>query len=51
MGWVLDTDWTGELAGGVRVYTLTGYRVAFALATGTAVVALGCTLWLHRYSE
>jgi sugar phosphate permease len=48
MGAVLDAYWTGELAGGVRVYTITGYRVAFALATLAAAVALACTLWLYR---
>jgi sugar phosphate permease len=47
MGWVLDSYWTGELSGGARVYTTTGYRVAFALATGAAVVAALCGLWLH----
>lgn len=51
MGWVLDAYWTGELAGGVRVYTVTGYRVAFALATVAAAVAFGCTLWLSRFSD
>jgi len=51
MGLVLDAYWTGELAGGVRVYTITGYRVAFALATLAGVVALGCTLWLAREDE
>lgn len=50
MGAVLDAYWTGELSGGVRVYTITGYRVAFALATLAAVVALTCTLWLHWHN-
>lgn len=47
MGWVLDAYWTGELVGGARVYTLTGYRVAFGLAAGAGVIALGCAVWLH----
>lgn len=46
MGWVLDTYWTGEYVGGVRVYTVTGYRVAFVLAAITGVVAVGCAAWL-----
>lgn len=48
MGWVLDTYWTGELVGGVRVYTEFGYRIAFGVATGCGLVALGCAIWLHR---
>lgn len=47
MGWVLDTYWTGELVDGVRVYTQTGYRIAFGIAAGCGLVALCCTVWLH----
>jgi MFS family permease len=49
MGRALDAYWTGELVGGVRVYTVTGYRVAFTIATVAGVVAAGCALWLHRH--
>jgi len=48
LGWVLDAYWTGELIGGVRVYSLTGYRVAFGLATLAGGVSLVCAVWLHR---
>lgn len=48
MGWALDTYWTGELVGGVRVYTQFGYQLAFAIATLASVVALGCTIWIYR---
>ncbi len=48
MGWVLDAYWTGELVGGVRIYTETGYRIAFGVAAGCALIALFCTIWLHR---
>lgn len=48
MGIALDTFWTGTVVDGVRVYSLTGYRVAFAIAAGAGVVALICALWLHR---
>jgi MFS family permease len=54
MGAVLDAYWTGEEVAGARVYTPEGYRVAFSLALGAAVVALGCAVWLHlrtHYSE
>jgi sugar phosphate permease len=48
MGAVLDAYWTGEIINGARVYTVTGYRVAFGIATGAAVGAVGAALWLHR---
>ncbi len=48
MGWLLDVYWTGELLGGVRVYTVTGYRVAFAIGTAAGIVSIGCAIWLHR---
>lgn len=48
MGWALDAYWTGELVDGARVYTATGYRVAFAIATTCGLVALVCAVWLHR---
>lgn len=51
MGLILDSHWTGELSGGARVYTTTGYRVAFGLAALAAAVALGCALWLHRSDD
>ncbi|ELY92929.1 major facilitator superfamily protein [Natrialba hulunbeirensis JCM 10989] len=54
MGWILDAYWTGELVGGVRVYTETGYQIAFVIATGAALVALLCSVWLYyheRHSE
>ena len=47
MGWALDEYWTGELVGGVRVYSVTGYRIAFAIAAVAGVVAVACALWLH----
>ncbi len=51
MGWALDVYWTGEYIDGVRVYTMTGYRVAFGIGAGAGLVAIGCALWLHRQSE
>ncbi|MFA9516505.1 MFS transporter [Halopenitus sp. H-Gu1] len=48
MGWVLDVYWTGELLDGVRVYTETGYRVAFAIGTLAGVIAFVCAIWIHR---
>lgn len=51
MGWVLDVYWTGEYVDGVRVYTTTGYRVAFGIGAATGLVAIGCALWLHRRAD
>ncbi|MFB6102511.1 MAG: MFS transporter [Haloplanus sp.] len=48
MGAALDAYWTGKVIGGARVYTVAGYRVAFGIATGAAIVATGAALWLHR---
>jgi sugar phosphate permease len=48
MGRALDAYWTGEVVGGARVYTATGYRLAFAIAALCGLVAVGCALWLHR---
>ena len=47
MGAALDTFWTGEVVAGARVYTVLGYRVAFAIAAAAGLVALVCSGWLH----
>lgn len=51
MGGILDAYWTGETVAGARVYTLTGYRVAFALAAAVLGVAVVGSLWLHYRIE
>jgi sugar phosphate permease len=51
LGAVLDAYWTGEVIGGARVYTVPGYRVAFAIATATGVLATGAIVWLHRREQ
>ena len=48
MGYALDAYWTGEVVAGARVYTPTGYRVAFGIATAAGVVAVVCAYLLHR---
>lgn len=48
MGWALDVYWTGDYIDGVRVYTTTGYRVAFGIGAAAGVLAIGCAIWLHR---
>lgn len=46
MGFALDAFWTGEMVAGARVYTQTGYRVAFGIVTVMAAVTIGCALWM-----
>jgi sugar phosphate permease len=48
MGGALDIYWTGEIINGARVYTVTGYRVAFGIAVASGLVATACAYWLHR---
>jgi nitrate/nitrite transporter NarK len=38
IGWLLDKQWSGNLAGGTRVYGLAAYHVAFGLILGWAAV-------------
>ncbi|THE62771.1 MFS transporter [Salinadaptatus halalkaliphilus] len=48
MGWALDAYWTGEFHDGARVYTETGYRLAFAIGAIAGLVAVCCAVWIHR---
>ncbi|WP_411964675.1 MFS transporter [Haloferax sp. YSMS24] len=48
MGYALDAYWTGEVVAGARVYTPSGYRVAFGIATAAGIVAVVCAYLLHR---
>ena len=47
MGRALDEYWTGELVGGVRVYTVSGYQMAFVLATIAGLISFVCAVWIH----
>ena len=49
MGYILDEYWTGEIVRGARVYTQTGYRVAFGLAALAAATTILGGLWLHYH--
>ncbi|WP_435074516.1 MFS transporter [Halorubrum sp. HHNYT27] len=48
MGVVLDVFWTGKIVDGTPVYSFTGYRIAFGIATVAGFGALACALWIHR---
>jgi MFS family permease len=50
MGAVLDAYWTGESVAGARIYTATGYRVAFGIATLSGLLSLAALTWFYlRY--
>jgi nitrate/nitrite transporter NarK len=40
VGWMLDLNWRGELAGGVRVYDFAAYRAGFSLMLAWLAAAL-----------
>lgn len=48
LGAVLDAYWTGQTVNGTRVYTATGYRVAFGVSVAAGVLSIACALALHR---
>ena len=50
MGALLEEYATERTIGGATVYSVTGYRVAFGLATAVLFVAAGCALALHYTS-
>ena len=48
LGWLLDLAWTGEMAGGARVYTPAAYSTAFSVLVAGAVVGIACTLLMRE---
>jgi MFS family permease len=48
LGAALDAYWTGDTVNGTRVYTLFGYRIAFAIAAVAGLISVGCAVALHR---
>ncbi|WP_435146924.1 MFS transporter [Halobaculum sp. P14] len=47
LGAALDAYWTGKVVDGARIYSVTGYRVAFGIVTAGGVLAVACALALH----
>lgn len=47
MGASLDAFWTGQVVDGTRVYTVFGYRVAFAIATASTLLGVCCIAWIY----
>ncbi len=48
IGWILDSYWTGNLVGGVRIYTITGYKIAFGLATIAGFIIVLCGILIYK---
>ncbi len=48
LGWLLDLAWTGEMAGGARVYTVAAYSTAFSVLVAGAVVGIACVLLMRE---
>jgi MFS family permease len=48
LGWLLDLAWTGEVAGGARVYGVAAYSTAFSVLVAGAVVGIACTLLMRE---
>lgn len=48
LGGLLDLAWTGEMAGGVRVYTVAAYSTAFSVLVAGAVMGIACILLMRE---
>ena len=48
LGWLLDLAWTGEMADGVRVYSIAAYGTAFSVLVAAAVVGIACILLMRE---
>ncbi len=48
IGFLLDLQWTGEMAAGVRVYTAEAYRTAFGALTVAGGMGLAATLLMKE---
>lgn len=48
IGWLLDLNWSGELADGVRIYDAGAYATGFTTLVGANVLALVCGFGLRE---
>ena len=48
LGGLLDLAWTGEMAGGVRVYTVAAYSTAFSVLVAGAIMGIACILLMRE---
>ncbi|MBL0900171.1 MAG: hypothetical protein IBJ17_15920 [Reyranella sp.] len=48
LGGLLDLAWTGELAGGARVYAPAAYGTAFSVLVAGSAVGIACILLMRE---
>lgn len=48
LGWLLDLNWSGEMAAGARVYDLAAYQAAFGVLVAAIAGGLACTLAMRE---
>jgi hypothetical protein len=48
MGYILDLNWGGTMANGIRVYSQSSYSTAFALCTAVVFVAVVCIVFIKE---
>ncbi len=48
IGWLLDRSWSGQLAGGARLYEAADYRLAFGVLAAGLGVGLICTFLMRE---
>jgi hypothetical protein len=48
VGWLLDLQWTGEVAAGVRVYSAEAYRIALSSVSVAGIGGLCATLLMKE---
>lgn len=48
VGWLMDRVWAGTLVNGVRVYSLSDFRVGFSIVVGLAVLGLISALFIRE---
>ena len=48
IGWILDSNWSGAMIEGARVYGADAYALAFTTLVATNVLGLICLFWLRE---
>lgn len=48
IGWLLDSSWSGAMAGGARIYSLGDYRLAFGVLVAGLCLGLTCTFLMRE---
>lgn len=48
LGWLLDLAWSGEIAGGARVYAVSAYSTALSVLVAGSVIGIACALLIRE---